>query len=92
MILELQHLAFVGSRRDRRASHLGIHKLLNGGRGLKRMTVVHEPDGGCCRVEPWSTTFIRLIEALNAVGRPAVGVAIGSVNDDRVFEERRQPV
>jgi hypothetical protein len=45
--------------------------------GLHRISVVHDNDEGCCRREPWETTFARLFAPLvaAAAGRDPADVA-----------------
>ena len=73
--MNLNHLLYLTDRPYRRARHLEMRRLAKTP-GLNHLTVTHEEDGACCKLQAWPITLGRLVAAANADGLPTAGVVL----------------
>jgi hypothetical protein len=70
--MTIDHWLYLTQRRHRREVLAAMRRIANRTDRLQRARVLHEPDGSCCRLEPWPLTMQRITASLADDG---VGVA-----------------
>ena len=80
--LTLDHEHYLNGRPYRRRVHAAIRGLIAEGASAD-LTVFHEGDGSCCRRQPWSETYRRLLAALQADGANALGVVLAGSPEEQ---------